>query len=99
MQAICRRKQYEEMDAQRIMTQIVLAIKYIHTKNVVHRDLKPENIILLSRSANSSVKIVDFGFAIVLDNHPSRPCKYLRGTPGYMAPEILERGFYSTAGT
>ena len=40
-----------------------------------------------------SVKLVDFGFGMVADDCPPvRPCKYLRGTPGYMAPEVISIG-------
>ena len=100
----------DKADAQRIMTQIALAVRYMHSRSVLHRDIKPRNIILETHARDSkwvdvdrlnliinlrskfclcSVKLVDFGFAMVTDDIPSvRPCKYLRGTRGFMAPEV-----------
>jgi serine/threonine protein kinase len=55
-------------------------------KNVIHRDLKPENIIL-RKDARGEAVIVDFGLATLADeaNYLFVRC----GTPGYVAPEIL----------
>jgi len=49
------------------MKQILLAINYCHQANVVHRDLKPENILFESEKADASLKIVDFGTAVMQD--------------------------------
>ncbi|CAG8840835.1 24203_t:CDS:2, partial [Racocetra persica] len=40
--------------------EIVLAIEYLHSKDIIYRDLKPENLLLDCRG---HVKITDFGFA------------------------------------
>lgn len=51
-------------------------------KNVIHRDLKPDNVILSKEPI-----IIDFGLATVADdpNYLFVRC----GTPGYVAPEII----------
>lgn len=41
--------------------QLVDALIYCHSKNVIHRDIKPENLLL---SAKYDVKIADFGWAV-----------------------------------
>lgn len=41
-------------------SEIVLAIEYLHSKNIVYRDLKPENLLL---DQNGHVVLTDFGFA------------------------------------
>ena len=59
---------------------------------MAHRDLKPENLLLLSDVDDSAVKIADFGFAkkVYEPNSLTTQC----GTPGYVAPEILEGTAY-----
>lgn len=42
---------------------IVLAVQYMHSKDIVYRDLKPENLLL---DQHGSLKITDFGFAKVV---------------------------------
>jgi calcium-dependent protein kinase len=96
LNAICKREYYKESDARRIMIQITSALIYMHDRGVIHRDIKPENLILLDRSLESPIKIVDFGFA-TLESEVSRSFgKHLVGSPGYFAPEVLRDRTYST---
>lgn len=63
----------------------------MHKKQIVHRDIKPENIIYDERTKR--IKIIDFGFAT---NWTSKhQIFYNCGTPGYVAPECLEKGYNS----
>jgi serine/threonine protein kinase len=76
------------------------AVDTAHNNNIVHGDLKPSNLFLAEEpdSATPCLKVVDFGLAR-LANQPSeagpaasrqRPKRGdIRGTPAYMAPELL----------
>ena len=68
------------------MFQILQAIKYIHSVDVVHRDLKPENI-MLTGEGDHLVRIIDFGSATWLKDGQS--VQKISGTSSYMAPEIV----------
>jgi serine/threonine protein kinase len=41
-------------------SEIVLAIEYLHSKDIIYRDLKPENLLI---DHQGHIKITDFGFA------------------------------------
>ncbi|KAL3925729.1 MAG: hypothetical protein SGILL_000208 [Bacillariaceae sp.] len=79
---------YNEKEARDTCLILLEAVGYMHENHVAHRDLKPENLLLLSKDDDSAVKIADFGFAkkVYEENSLTTQC----GTPGYVAPEILE---------
>ncbi|KAK3700009.1 hypothetical protein LTR37_016169 [Vermiconidia calcicola] len=86
--------QHGRMEAgkvQKIFTQLVGAVSYVHSKSCVHRDLKLENILL---DKNENVKLVDFGFTREYQGTTS----YLQtwcGTICYSAPEMLKGEKYA----
>eukprot|EP00347_Sterkiella_histriomuscorum_P000721 403374762 len=87
---------YQEKDAINVMRNLLQALDYLHQKGIVHRDLKPENLILASKDNDYNLKIADFGLASFINKGE---LLYLRcGSPGYVAPELLEdKGYYCKA--
>jgi calcium/calmodulin-dependent protein kinase I len=74
---------------------VCLGMKYCHDKGIAHRDLKPENLLLTTTTDDAIVKIADFGFAIKGAAKSSLQTQC--GTPGYVAPEILNNKPYGKA--
>lgn len=72
-----------------IFRQILDAMTYAHSQNVVHRDIKPSNFIL---SENGQVKVLDFGIAKIMDEIEEGLTKTgtRLGTPFYMSPEQVQ---------
>lgn len=85
---------YNEKEARDVCKILFEAIGYCHSHSVAHRDLKPENLLLRAEDNDSEIKIADFGFAkkVLTPNSLTTQC----GTPGYVAPEILEGTPYDT---
>ena len=91
-----------ESEVKEIARQVLLALKYLHDRNICHRDLKPENLLLIHErdertgevTGRKVVKIADFGFATVFGlggaGGAMRMLQSVVGTPAYMAPEIVD---------
>jgi len=88
-QFIRLRKTLPEFTVKKFLQQIASAMKVLHEKKISHFDLKPHNILLTS-SNHPIIKLADFGFAQFRDtSEENKSENYLRGSPLYMAPEII----------
>ncbi|XP_061890765.1 serine/threonine-protein kinase D1 isoform X1 [Entelurus aequoreus] len=76
-----------------LVTQILVALRHLHFKNIVHCDLKPENVLLASADPLPQVKLCDFGFARIIGEKSFR--RSVVGTPAYLAPEVLRNKGYN----
>ena len=86
---IRKRNKLPEKICKMLFKQIIIALKYIHKKNIVHRDIKLDNILI---DLNNTIKICDFG---VSKKVTKGILMYERcGTPAYIAPEIFIKNGY-----
>ena len=81
-----------EEDASIILSAVLSAVEYMHSKQICHRDIKPENIMFSEENNLSSIKIIDFGLSAQHFNYLTNN-KYC-GTFIYMAPEQIEKKLY-----
>eukprot|EP01122_Echinamoeba_exundans_P014814 TRINITY_DN679_c0_g1_i1.p1 TRINITY_DN679_c0_g1~~TRINITY_DN679_c0_g1_i1.p1 ORF type:complete len:375 (-),score=69.28 TRINITY_DN679_c0_g1_i1:23-1147(-) len=76
---------FAEERARFYAAQVVSALSYLHSRQVIYRDLKPENILL---DMDGNICLVDFGLCkegIGLEGRTFTFC----GSPEYLAPELL----------
>ncbi len=83
---IVSKQHLSEKQACKFFQEIIDALTYLHSQNIVHRDIKPENILLESFGKSITCKLIDFGISrtYTLDKLITTPC----GTASYAPPEM-----------
>lgn len=83
---------FSEAEIIQIGKDICTALTLCHSEKepIIHRDIKPENIFVNSRG---TYKLGDFGVSRILDKCHGRTATTVIGTPAYLAPEQLRKGY------
>lgn len=80
-------RNYDFAEMEEALTQILEALSYAHSRGVIHRDIKPQNALV---DVRGEVKLTDFGIAYRPEDTRLTQVGFAVGTPGYIAPEILD---------
>ncbi len=93
-----KRQYFNEEQTKFFIINLLIALKYIHSKKIIHRDIKLDNILVNFDSVEdkvnrnmlkSHIKIIDFGFARHLA--PAQLAYSTLGSPINMDPGILRK--------
>ena len=82
-----KKREYSEKELILIMKQLISALAFLQSKNVIHRDIKPQNILIFK---GGIYKIADFGESKQIKNVTNSLLNgSLRGTELYMSPLLF----------
>ena len=99
----CDRKQLSVNERLALFEEVCEAVTFAHRNLVVHRDLKPSNILVTESGPGSTVKLLDFGIAKLMEDDATAfaVAETRTGvrvmTPEYAAPEQVRGEPVSTA--
>lgn len=82
---IAEKENLLESEAIEFLKQILEALRFMHSKNIVHFDLKPENVMLSDKSSHPVIKLIDFGLAQRL--RQGEEFRSTSGTPQYIGED------------
>jgi hypothetical protein len=78
----------DDRDAVEAAAQVLDGLAHAHARGIVHRDVKPANV-LLADGNGVSVRLLDFGLALMEDEATLTAVGDVPGTLAYIAPERL----------
>lgn len=96
--SLLNRVPFKEEKVSHIMRQLLSAVSYMHSKNIVHRDIDASNIMFRTEAEDSDIKLIDFGSATELELVPHHvgAFKFLKEKTGslhIMAPEVIKQRY------
>ena len=90
LHAVIKANILQDIHKQYVIYQLLRALKYMHSGEMIHRDIKPSNILL---NSDSCIKLCDFGLARSVAPTAARQTDPVMtdyvATRWYRAPEIL----------
>lgn len=81
-----KKRKLSENEAKLYISEVILAIEYLHSIGIIYRDLKPDNIII---AEDGHLKLTDFGLSKENVESDFTSNSFV-GTYAYAAPEVLK---------
>lgn len=75
---------YNSENIKIIITQLLLGVEYIHSKNIIHGDIKPDNLLITYNKNDLQLKICDFGISQIVSTSLAQGIT----TCYYRSPEV-----------
>ena len=70
------------------MSEILLALKDLHERDIIYRDLKPDNVVI---DDDGHVQLIDFGMAKSNIPDVQKGAQTFCGSVKYLAPEMVRK--------
>jgi Protein kinase domain len=83
-----QRGELDDTAAVEAAAQILEGLAHAHARGIVHRDVKPSNV-LLAEDVDLSVRLLDFGLALITEEETLTAAGDVPGTLAYISPERL----------
>ncbi len=81
-----KKRKLNENEAKIYISEVILALEYLHSLGIIYRDLKPDNIII---AEDGHLKLTDFGLSKENVESDFSSNSFV-GTYAYAAPEVLK---------
>ncbi|ESN94012.1 hypothetical protein HELRODRAFT_87901 [Helobdella robusta] len=82
---------YSEAVASHYMRQILEAIRYCHSNDIIHRDIRPHCLLLSSKENSAPVKVGGFRAGVQLNAGMKIVNKGVIESPHFVAPEVIKQ--------
>lgn len=87
MEKLVAQRRFSKDEVRGIMQGLLKGLAHMHVRRIMHRDLKPENLLFRQKDKFDDIVIADFGLSC--DSTEEEHLFIRCGTPGYVAPEVI----------
>lgn len=79
-----------KLEKDRVLSEMIDGLDYIHSQKLIYRDIKPENVLIYLYGCSSVIKWADFGISRAVERGKEYFTRKRQGTERWLAPELIE---------